>query len=142
MKVKIVDRATRTWNEAADLAHDAYLDAFAAETQPDPDRFIVAWPNRKPSTDLTWRPPSTPPVASACAGMTFASDRPFFSEHYLDESGACCDLIDGAPVCGEQQIVLGGEVVRRRRRSQRALFAAVAALVALAVTAVYRLLRG
>jgi hypothetical protein len=115
MKVTIVERGTQGWGEAAGLAHDAYAGAFAADTQPNPDRFIVAWSNR------TWRdttgPAATHPVASACAGMTFASERPFFCEHYLDEPIEDLVVRVADDECDRRRIVEIGSLASRVPRA-------------------------
>lgn len=73
MKVTVARRLSAPWLSAAELVRTTYAAQFGADVMPDPDCFIVGT-----SGD------ADAPVA-ACAGVSFASDRPFFSERYLDE---------------------------------------------------------
>lgn len=95
MNVSLAWRHSDTWAAALRFVRHRYDQAFDADANPDPDCFIVA--GRTPA-----QMGGTFDVR-ACAGLTFASDRPFPSE---------CDL--DAPVDVEIFRRLGDTVDRKR----------------------------
>jgi hypothetical protein len=119
MKITVADRTTWGWRAAAGVARDVYADAFAADTQPDPDRFVVAWANRNAPDGTV--PRLTEPRVLACVGMTFASERPFFSEQYLD--AAIEDLVDqfSGGDCDRNRIVEIGSLASQAPQAGREL---------------------
>ncbi|QRN98750.1 thermostable hemolysin [Archangium violaceum] len=60
-----------------ELVREKYASSYGADVMPRPDAFLAGFMDENPGT---------PHKVDACAGLTFGSDRPFFSERYLDES--------------------------------------------------------
>ncbi|GAA2232883.1 thermostable hemolysin [Streptomyces nogalater] len=75
MQIALARRSTRQWQTAAELAHQVYATSYEADVVPNPDLFIVAGPSGDTGSDGE---------VVACAGLTFGTDRPLFSERYLD----------------------------------------------------------
>ncbi|MFB7248893.1 hypothetical protein CW362_30135 [Streptomyces populi] len=75
MRISIANRLTPAWSEASDFARERYSKAFGADVIPAPDYFIVAVDD--PASEDQAAP------LLACVGMTFDSERGFFSERYL-----------------------------------------------------------
>lgn len=73
MRVSLARRLSEPWLSAVEFTRRSYADSFGADVLPDPDSFLVATESRDSSAVV------------ACAGMSFASEFPFFSERYLDE---------------------------------------------------------
>lgn len=74
LKISLAHRGTDAWREAGAFARAAYAHIHRATIDPRPDAFIVATgPDDRGGT-----------AVRGCAGCTYASDRPFFSERYLD----------------------------------------------------------
>jgi len=80
VRISIANRLTPAWSEASDFARARYSKAFGADVIPAPDYFIVAADD--PASPA---PAGAGPAAPllACVGMTFDSERGFFSERYL-----------------------------------------------------------
>lgn len=75
MKLSIIRRTSETWSTCVTLVQERYAAAFGAEVAPDPDAFLTG---RVLSDTGSMQ-------LAACAGLTFGSARPFFSERYLDD---------------------------------------------------------
>ncbi|MEU2716171.1 thermostable hemolysin [Streptomyces sp. NPDC007205] len=79
MRITVANRLTPSWSSASDFARERYSKAFGADVIPAPDYFIVASGTQQEEYD------GTDPADRilACVGMTFDSERGFFSERYL-----------------------------------------------------------
>ena len=73
MRIKLSRPKTPLWRACVDLVRKRYATEFGADVEPSPDAFLAVC---SPESDQ---------VVAACAGITFASSRPLFSEKYLDE---------------------------------------------------------
>ena len=73
MKLIIARRSAAVWTYCVELVREKYARNFGAEVNPSPDAFIAVHAGG-----------TTSDTVSACAGVTFGSDKPFFSERYLD----------------------------------------------------------
>jgi hypothetical protein len=74
MKFILARRSTTLWTRCVDFVRDRYAKAFEAEINPSPDAFVACYSGTAVIEGI-----------SACAGVTFGCDKPFFSEQYLDE---------------------------------------------------------
>jgi hypothetical protein len=73
MKLIVARRPAATWAYCAELVREKYAKNFNAEVNPNPDAFVAGHSGVIAADTV-----------SACAGITFGSDKPFFSERYLD----------------------------------------------------------
>jgi len=86
MKLIVARRPAATWNYCVELVRERYANEFGAEVNPNPDAFVAGHSGVVAADTV-----------SACAGVTFGSDKPFFSERYLDEDvGSEIERIYGA----------------------------------------------
>lgn len=76
MRLLLARRPSESWNSCVTLVREKYATAFGADVAPNPDAFLVGYMEAAPGPSQK---------AAACAGLTFGSERPFFSERYLDE---------------------------------------------------------
>ncbi|AEW97845.1 MULTISPECIES: thermostable hemolysin [Streptomycetaceae] len=81
LKIHVVPRSSPTWLDAAELVRVTYRDTYRATIAPDPDAFLIA-------ADAA----GTRPDIVSCAGITYASAGPVFSERYL---GSRCETAIG-----------------------------------------------
>ncbi len=99
MDIKLAPRGSPDWKNAINLVLSKYKRTFDAEATPDPDYFLVCL---KQST------PDAEPGVVACAGMSFGIEKPFFSEHYLDEPiQQLLSRMESAPVARESIMEVG-----------------------------------
>lgn len=73
MKLMVARRPAAIWAYCVELVREKYSKNFGAEVSPDPDAFVAGHSGV-----------AAPDTVSACAGITFGSEKPFFSERYLD----------------------------------------------------------
>lgn len=77
MKIRIVPKSSNDWSKALNLVREKYKRTFGADVLPNPDYFVVCvLPSEVSDGDTQ---------IVACAGLTFSSTAPLFSEQYLDE---------------------------------------------------------
>ncbi|MGW3635681.1 thermostable hemolysin [Streptomyces sp. NPDC005122] len=76
MFVTIAPRRTAAWKQAAQAVRDRYALKYGATVQPSPDLFIIISAVQGSAIRAE--------DIAACAGMTFASERRFYPEYYLD----------------------------------------------------------
>ncbi|MEV6670520.1 thermostable hemolysin [Streptomyces sp. NPDC051162] len=97
MHISVAARLSKDWSEASDFVRARYERAYRADILPDPDCFIIA---RK---TVSASGPQSGQRIVACGGLTFNSDRGFFSERYLERpidevvraaTGQACDRED------------------------------------------------
>lgn len=74
MRVRLQPRLSEPWLSSVELVREQYARSFDAEVMPDPDYFITAEQSGSGGIRTV-----------ACAGVTLASEQPFFSERYLDQ---------------------------------------------------------
>ena len=84
MQLDLVPRETPLWHGAADLVHQTFSERFDAAVSADPDAFLVARPT--PSDGADRQEDGATEEVLACSGVNFGTERPFFSEYYLDDS--------------------------------------------------------
>ncbi|GAB3441579.1 hypothetical protein GCM10027570_07850 [Streptomonospora sediminis] len=85
MFAKLSRRYSEEWVNAAEFAREQYRSRYRADTVPDPDSFVVARVGEAEPTGSTHRDRSDGAAGIVgCAGLTFHSGVPFFSECYLD----------------------------------------------------------
>ncbi|MDQ1019017.1 thermostable hemolysin [Streptomyces afghaniensis] len=82
MKISLARAMTTQWLAASELAREIYFKTYEAAVLPTPDAFIVAEPLGGTGADET----GGGDALLACAGLTFGTDKPLFSEQYLDRS--------------------------------------------------------
>ncbi|GLW71410.1 thermostable hemolysin [Kitasatospora phosalacinea] len=119
MKIALARAMTSKWLAASELARDIYRKTYGATVLPAPDAFIVAEPADPPGPGAA----DDGEQMLACAGLTFGTDRPLFSERYLDRPvedeiaerfGARPDrrrVVEVGALATRQRSV-GGEVIR------------------------------
>ncbi|MBL1084954.1 thermostable hemolysin [Streptomyces actinomycinicus] len=112
MQIALARRSTRQWRTAAQLAHQVYATSYEADVAPDPDLFIVAGPSGEGGGDGE---------IVACAGLTFGTDRPLFSERYLDtDIESAIEAALGTPA-DRSRVVEVGALASARRTAGREL---------------------
>jgi hypothetical protein len=75
MKITLVRETSELWSACIQLVRERYAVSFGADVMPRPHAFLAGCiPGSRAGGEVV-----------ACAGVTFASSRPFFSERYLDE---------------------------------------------------------
>jgi hypothetical protein len=79
MHISVAARLSTDWSAASDFVRARYARVYGADILPDPDCFIIA--RRTASASA----PEAGQQIVACGGLTFNSDRGFFSERYLDQ---------------------------------------------------------
>jgi hypothetical protein len=82
VKISLARAKTTQWLAASELAREIYHKTYEATVLPTPDAFIVA----EPIGGTGARAARDGDALLACAGLTFGTDKPLFSEHYLDRS--------------------------------------------------------
>lgn len=103
MKLILVRRPAAMWTYCVDLVRETYARSFGAAVDPNPDAFVAGYSG-----------PAAADAISACAGLSFGSDRPFFSERYLDdEIAAEIERVFGARP-DRQRVVEVGPLASRR----------------------------
>jgi hypothetical protein len=91
-------RGTDAWHEAREFARATYAEIHQAAIKPDPDAFIIA---AGPDAEGA-------PTVQGCAGCTYASQEPFFSERYLDTTAEqAIEKHTGAPVDRSRIVEIG-----------------------------------
>lgn len=105
MDVRLADRRSPDWQAGADLVHRRYAEEYGADRHAEPDSFLTI---RAGTGD------ELPPVVG-CAGLTYHSDRPFFSEQctgrsivelcreHLGVTVDPADLVEVGPAAGTGQ---------------------------------------
>ncbi|WP_058045510.1 thermostable hemolysin [Streptomyces roseifaciens] len=92
MHISVAARLSQDWSAASDFVRARYERAYGADILPDPDCFVIARKQEGRGGRII-----------ACGGLTFNSDRGFFSERYLDRpvdevvgaaTGEACDRED------------------------------------------------
>jgi hypothetical protein len=104
MKLSLARRPTEAWKSCVQLVRQRYTASFDAEVHPNPDAFVAGYSDTISafSKDI-----------SACAGLTFASGAPFFSERYLDDRiEDCVEQLSGVRP-DRQRIVEIGQLASR-----------------------------
>ncbi|WP_232247285.1 thermostable hemolysin [Kitasatospora azatica] len=91
-------RGSAAWLDAGELVRRTYAEAYGARISPDPDAFFLAAATRADGTR----------AIAGCAGCTYASATPFFSERYLDQpiESAIAQRL-GTPVDRDRVIEIG-----------------------------------
>ncbi|PTL81304.1 thermostable hemolysin [Vitiosangium sp. GDMCC 1.1324] len=77
MRISLIRRSSELWNPCVELVRQKYASSYGADVMPRPDAFLAGFMDETPGGSLK---------VDACAGLTFGSERPFFSERYLDET--------------------------------------------------------
>lgn len=76
MEVSLARPSCEMWISCVNLVRARYASAFAADVSPNPDAFLAG----SVASD------AAPSSVIACMGLTFGSQKQFFSERYLDDN--------------------------------------------------------